>query len=155
LVRPPGDEEGQPLLLAVGDDPTAIRDVPRDACGVLAIGRGGSAGLARGAGRAGPGGEPIDRLKIVGPGMEVARVGAAGGAGAGVEGEAAERWSGTVGALGVEAWMRLTGLAYGVVGVGRTGSAVAEAVANGWGAERLTLIDPDTIERHNLGEMAG
>jgi hypothetical protein len=46
-------------------------------------------------------------------------------------------------------------LHYGVVGVGRSGSVLAQALTAGWGVERLSLIDPDVIQEHNLGEMAG
>jgi molybdopterin/thiamine biosynthesis adenylyltransferase len=65
-----------------------------------------------------------------------------------------ERWSRTVGALGQDGWVRLSRLHYAVVGVGRSGSLLADAVACGWGAG-VTLIDPDRLEMHNLGEMAG
>jgi hypothetical protein len=66
---------------------------------------------------------------------------------------ARERWSRSIAALGGEVWRRLSGLHYGIAGVGRSGSILAEAVAAGWGAERLSLIDPDLIQTHNLGEM--
>ncbi|MFQ5857644.1 MAG: ThiF family adenylyltransferase [Anaerolineae bacterium] len=64
-----------------------------------------------------------------------------------------ERWSRTMGALGGEAvWQRLVGLRVAVVGCGRTGSLVAVTLAR-LGIRRLTLIDPDIVEVHNLGEM--
>jgi hypothetical protein len=61
----------------------------------------------------------------------------------------------TSAALGEEVWRRLTGLHYGIVGVGRSGSLLAEALVLGWGIRRLSLIDPDRLEPHNLGEMVG
>lgn len=63
------------------------------------------------------------------------------------------RWSRTIGALGGErTWERLTRLRIAVIGCGRTGSVVAVTLAR-LGIPRLTLIDPDLIEPHNLGEM--
>lgn len=68
---------------------------------------------------------------------------------------ARERWSRTIGALGGEnIWQRLTLLRIGVVGCGRSGSLAALGLARS-GIAHLTLIDPDTIEIHNLGEMEG
>jgi hypothetical protein len=64
------------------------------------------------------------------------------------------RWSRTIGALGVDVWQRLVRLRYGIIGVGRTGSRLALALA-GLGVHALTLIDPDTLALPNLGEMAG
>jgi hypothetical protein len=64
-----------------------------------------------------------------------------------------DRWSRTSGALGGEAvWWRLVWLHVGIVGCGRTGSSLATGLAR-LGVHRLTLIDPDRIELHNLGEM--
>ena len=64
-----------------------------------------------------------------------------------------ERHSRTVGALGGhQIWHRLTGLHFTIVGCGRTGSFVAGDLAR-LGAQSLTLIDPDLLEEHNLGEM--
>lgn len=63
-----------------------------------------------------------------------------------------ERWSRSRGALGTPTWRRLRGLHVAIVGCGRTGSMVAAALARG-GVRRLTLIDPDRIDTHNLGEM--
>jgi molybdopterin/thiamine biosynthesis adenylyltransferase len=58
-----------------------------------------------------------------------------------------------MGALGgEEIWQRLVGLRIAVIGCGRTGSLVAVNLAR-LGVRRLTLIDPDSVEPHNLGEM--
>lgn len=62
------------------------------------------------------------------------------------------RWARTLRATGVPAWKRTTRLHVGVVGCGRTGSQVA-ALLGRLGVRTLTLVDPDSIEMHNLGEM--
>jgi molybdopterin/thiamine biosynthesis adenylyltransferase len=129
---------------------------------LLTIGREWRRGQAFGLVALASGIQPIDRVKLVGPGMhmfplrmmepsrpagpETTRNGSP---------ELTERWSRTIGALGAETWQRLAGLTYGIVGVGRTGSVLAQSMAAGWGAEHLVLIDPDRVEVHNLGEMAG
>lgn len=66
----------------------------------------------------------------------------------------AEQWSRTIGALGEEVWSRLTGLQVGLVGCGRLGSLLATSLAR-TGVSEWVLVDPDHIERHNLGESAG
>lgn len=65
-----------------------------------------------------------------------------------------ERWSRTIGAVGLPAWRRLTALKIALIGCGRTGSHVATTLMQ-MGVRALTLIDADRIERHNLGEMIG
>lgn len=63
------------------------------------------------------------------------------------------RWSRTIGALGgYDAWHRLSRLHIGVVGCGRTGSLVAGMLVR-LGLRRITLVDEDRVEFHNLGEM--
>ena len=64
-----------------------------------------------------------------------------------------QRLERTRGAMGDATWERLVGLSYGIVGAGRIGSQLALELAR-LGAGRLTLIDPDRLEAHNLGEMA-
>ncbi len=64
------------------------------------------------------------------------------------------RWSRTIGALGGRVWQRLTSLHIGIVGCGRTGSLIAVTLAR-MGVRQLTLVDPDLVEEHNLGEMDG
>jgi hypothetical protein len=65
-----------------------------------------------------------------------------------------EVWSRTIGALGQAAWRRLRSLHVGVIGCGRSGSLAATALRQ-LGVRRFTLIDPDVLEPHNLGEMDG
>jgi molybdopterin/thiamine biosynthesis adenylyltransferase len=62
-------------------------------------------------------------------------------------------WSRTIGALGGGVWRALTALETVVVGCGRSGSLLAVELAH-LGVRRMTLIDPDRVEPHNLGEMA-
>lgn len=67
--------------------------------------------------------------------------------------EDAERWSRLIGALGgSEVWQRLTELSLVVVGIGRTGSLVAASLAR-LGCRKVTLIDPDRVELHNVDAM--
>jgi len=56
--------------------------------------------------------------------------------------------------LGKEVWKRLIGLRYGIIGLGRTGSSLTLSLGR-IGTHSLTLVDPDIIESHNLGEMQG
>lgn len=124
-------------------------------------------GIARARGRLdgylfAPDGErrPLHRLVLVGPGMH--RLVVASGP---VEGPSrppatlhpvaqGERWSRTQGALGEGSWRRLVALRYGVVGCGRNGSLLVQSLASG-GVQHLSLVDPDRLEEHNLGEMVG
>lgn len=63
-------------------------------------------------------------------------------------------WSRTIGALGGHAtWERLRGLRLALVGCGRTGSLMAEALVR-TGFRDISLLDPDVVEAHNLGEAA-
>jgi tRNA A37 threonylcarbamoyladenosine dehydratase len=60
----------------------------------------------------------------------------------------------TSGALGADAFGRLRALRAAVVGCGRLGSLVAEALAAS-SVVALALIDPDVLEEHNLAGSAG
>jgi predicted ThiF/HesA family dinucleotide-utilizing enzyme len=55
----------------------------------------------------------------------------------------------SAGALGESVWRRLHELHYALVGCGRTGSLVAHTLVR-TGAVKLTLVDPDRVEAHNL-----
>ncbi|MGH8477259.1 MAG: ThiF family adenylyltransferase [Methylococcales bacterium] len=65
-----------------------------------------------------------------------------------------KRWSRTRGALGGDGvWQRWIDCPMAIIGTGRSGSLLAEALSRS-GVRRLTLIDPDIIEPHNLAEMS-
>jgi hypothetical protein len=69
-------------------------------------------------------------------------------------GTADDRWSRLRGALGDVVWQRFRTLRFAIVGVGRSGSVMATSLARS-GVTRLTLIDPDRVEGHNLDAMVG
>ena len=155
LVRPGGASE-RFVLLATADDLTLPRALPNGYLALLQIGVGERRGQAAGLVQFGDRPEPLHLVKTVGPGMHTLMLEGHGlqRSASDVEGGpgAQERWSRTIGALGMDVWQRLCRLRYGVIGNGRTGSIVARSLAH-LGARRLTLIDPDILERHNLGEM--
>jgi hypothetical protein len=101
----------------------------------------------------------LDRVSLVGPGMHTIELGAHLGSGSTSstqDGERAaserKRWSRTIGALGGEdVWRRLIRLNVTVIGAGRSGSLVAASLAR-LGVRQLTIVDPDVLELHNLGE---
>lgn len=72
----------------------------------------------------------------------------------GIEAQYYHLWSRTIGALGRETWQTLHRLRVAVVGCGRLGSVVAVTLAR-MGVRHLLLIDPDTVECHNIPEMDG
>ena len=133
--------------------------LPPDCLGVLLLGRNQQRGRALGAVRL-PAQDltPVHSLRLVGPGMLRINLQRApwpewsSQAGEEPHQDLSERWSRTIGALGFDVWQRLIGLRYAIVGLGRTGSSLALALAR-LGVQHLTLIDPDLLERHNLGEM--
>ncbi|WP_448595861.1 ThiF family adenylyltransferase [Thermoflexus hugenholtzii] len=86
----------------------------------------------------------LDGLAVIGPGMPVWPDPPSP--------EPSARWIRTRGALGEAAWRRLAAARYGIIGCGRTGSLLAEALAAA-GARALILVDPDRLEPGNLGEM--
>ncbi len=66
--------------------------------------------------------------------------------------EERELWSRSRGAFGDDhAWNTLRGLSVALIGCGRSGS-LAAFVLRQLGVTGITLIDPDTLELHNLGE---
>lgn len=133
--------------------------------GILVLGQEEARGTALGLIRAQASLLPVDLLKLPGPGMVQLPLLAHEArtsfdppwmaAGVPVDPTERERWSRTIGALGgEEIWRRLICLHPGVVGVGRSGSLVASTLAR-LGIRRVTLIDPDLVERHNLDGMEG
>jgi hypothetical protein len=141
-------------------------------CVLLALGVGPAAGRVAGLVRSAQGLLPLDRLDLVGPELpavalspeaQVRRLLAsihtiAEPSALDIENPVTAAdpetlWSRTIGALGEAAWHRLTELETLIIGVGRTGSLLAEALVR-VGVRSLTLLDPDTLESGNVGEMA-
>jgi len=58
----------------------------------------------------------------------------------------------TINTWGNKCQRDISGLHFGIVGVGSVGCVIAEALAR-IGVEKLTLIDPDKIEAHNLDRL--
>jgi hypothetical protein len=159
LLAAPGSAVGRVLLLSWTDTFVLPHLLPPDCAGVLLLGHNQQHGRFRGMVRL-PSHTlaPFHAIRFVGPGMHTVTarqewlpeslVSAMERLPAG----SLTRWSRTMGALGEATWQRLTGLHYAIVGVGRTGSLLAHHLTR-QGVRHLTLIDPDHIELHNLGEM--
>lgn len=130
----------------------------QDAAGALYVGDGAWRGHVWGHVRAGDGCAPLDALALAGAGMHAVPVLNIETAPAPAPPAAVplnEYWSRTIGALGgMATWQRLIRLRVAVIGCGRTGSLAAVTLARA-GIDQLTLIDPDVVEPHNLGEMDG
>lgn len=161
IAAAPGSEVGRVVLLSWSGTLTVPHTLPLDCAGVVLLGHGPQRGRARGVVRLSTQAlAPLHQLRLVGPGMltvplqqdrtpePVARLVN------GAHEDAMRRWSRTIGALGLDAWQRLTHLRYAIVDVGRSGSSLALALAR-LGVRHLTLIDPDRVELHNVGEMLG
>ena len=141
----------------------ALRAAPRQLpsgswTAVIGIGVGPAAGRVAGWCPAADGLRPLDAIQVTGPGLpQVSLQNTSHDVPAPVGDQAVDPraiWSRTIGALGEETWRRLRSLHVGIVGCGRTGSLVATGLRS-LGVEQLTLIDPDRMEVHNLGEMDG
>jgi hypothetical protein len=146
-------EHRRTLLLSLTDDFTPP-PLPADCAGILLIGHTQQRGQARGFVQLTPNQvEPIHTLRLVGAGMFTLPL-TSSPLHPFTPSPLQERWSRTIGALGLDAYQRLISLRYALIGVGRTGSSLALALAR-LGVRHLTLIDPDPIEPHNLGEMEG
>jgi molybdopterin/thiamine biosynthesis adenylyltransferase len=124
----------------------------------VALGLGAAAGWVAAGCRVAGAWEPAAALTLVGPGL--VRVPLQDGRSQWIVtptavGPAPDAFlSRTAGALGPDAFARLRQLRAAIVGCGRLGSLAAEALA-AVGVGGLALIDPDRLEEHNLGEMAG
>ena len=100
--------------------------------------------------------EPVHCLRLVGAGLHDIQLFSGAGDSVGDQDNFcfANRMSRTRGALGNDVWRRLTGLHIGITGLGRNGMAMAKLIA-GIGVCRLTFVDPDVMEPHNIGETPG
>lgn len=63
-----------------------------------------------------------------------------------------EIWSRTIGALGEETWKRIRQLSPTIIGAGRAGEIVTEALAR-FGVGNIVSIDHDLLSLGNIGEM--
>lgn len=144
------------LLLISEDDPVNAprgrwSSLPPDAAGVVAI-ETGRLGRGLWAGRR-EGGHLVAFDQIVLPGPTMPQIVSAEAFEERARHHPSERLSRTVGALGgPETWRRLVSLSVVVIGCGRSGSLIAHSL---WrlGLRHVTLVDPDVVEEHNLGEM--
>ncbi len=156
LVQQAETPESMSLLFTYSDIFAVPASLPRDAAGMLAVGSVGIAGQAQGWLFPSPARvRPVHALHLAGPGMQTLALQAGAGEqwedSAWGDDQSLVRWSRTIGALGVDAWKRLARLRIGIVGLGRTGSQLALLLGR-IGAGRLTLVDHDLMEPHNLGE---
>lgn len=147
------------LALASNPLPPPLASLYPPVVGHLAVGDGPWRGYLWGVVRTEDGPEPLHRLSLVGAGMHSIQLltphdqDPTPALFSHLSVPPHVRWSRTIGALGGEAiWQRLVRQSIAVVGCGRTGSLVAVTLAR-LGIQRLTLIDPDLLEPHNLGEM--
>lgn len=97
---------------------------------------------------------PLESFRVVAETLPQATLGRSAHLVSPQPGDFPEMWSRTIGALQGETWEKLTGLRVVLFGCGRTGSLVSNALAR-TGVRDLTLVDPDRLELHNLGEMDG
>ena len=67
-------------------------------------------------------------------------------------GERRELLRRTIDTWGSRCQRDISGLHFGIVGVGSVGCVIAEALAR-MGVEKITIIDPDRIEAHNLDRL--
>ena len=110
------------------------------------VGTGGAAGRLAGGVRHGLSRAPLASIAIAGAGLPVAQLHA------NDTPADASAWSRSIGALGDAAFHRLRALRFCIFGCGRSGSLFANALWR-FGVRRLTLVDPDTLELANVGEM--
>lgn len=116
----------------------------------LAVGNGPAAGRIAGSVVVNGQVQSVDDIQLVTPGMPIVHLSPWD---ATRRPSFQETWSRSIGALSEARWRQLVSLHYAVVGCGRTGSIVVDSLAR-LGIQQLSIIDPDRLERHNLGEMA-
>ncbi|MCW5933653.1 MAG: ThiF family adenylyltransferase [Fimbriimonadia bacterium] len=154
VVRQPSEERNSSAVLLVFGDPGVPESLsgwsnPPALRGFLWIGLGAHRGQISGVVLCHDARFRVEALDLVGPGMRRLPV---------LDTDrpsfADPRLSRTVGALGQATVNRVRSLAVLQIGCGRNGSLLALNLAR-LGVEQLTLVDPDLVEEHNLGEMEG
>jgi molybdopterin/thiamine biosynthesis adenylyltransferase len=156
ILAPASSRLDRRVRIVMTDDFDPPRWLASDCAGLLLVGRESRRGEAAGyLARTSDALEPLHSLHIVGPGMHTLhlsdRADLSEDRQIPINPDAEQRWSRTIGALGAAVWNRLVNLHLGLVGAGRTGSVLARMLLR-TGTRRLTLIDPDNLEVHNLGE---
>jgi hypothetical protein len=138
------------LLPGSAEDAARHMRTPAGGCiGVVAIGRGAARGTAAGFCNVGEDLQSIDALRLVGAGMHrvafsrsssILPVMFSDENGQNAYATRLERWSRTIGALGLDAWQRLTQLHVAVMGSGFLAVAMKGALLR-IGAPRITHLD--------------
>jgi hypothetical protein len=95
---------------------------------------------------------PLHEIHLVGPGMRVFR--RFGQSPSSSQHSSDDRWSRQRGALGEQVFTRFCPMHAMVIGGGRLGSLIAEGLVRS-GIRRLTNVDPDNLEEHNLNATVG
>jgi molybdopterin/thiamine biosynthesis adenylyltransferase len=164
ISGPRAESPESPVLVALrGSHPEMLADTVRLAAAreragnrvILGVGVGPAAGYLAGLVCCGHYASGLDTVRVIAPGLPRLVLGAGRS-----EPQTATtptdlaRFSRTIGALDGRTFDRLRSLRLAVVGCGRTGSLVVDHLS-AHGVASLALIDPDVIERHNLGEMSG
>ncbi|GIU73099.1 MAG: hypothetical protein KatS3mg004_0186 [Bryobacteraceae bacterium] len=132
-----------------------LEQLGADVAAALAVGVGAAAGRVAGLALGPHGASPLSSVRILMKGLpEIPLAASPGIVPWSLPATEAERavWSRSLGALGERAWRRLASLHVVQIGCGRTGSLMAASLAR-IGIRNLTLVDPDRLEAHNLGEM--
>jgi hypothetical protein len=119
---------------------------------VVGFGLGEAAGEVAGFITAGDAIAPIDEVRIIDAGMPRISLSRSSASMPELLTSDREIWSRTIGALSEPVWRRLTELHFGIIGCGRTGAEMTTALA-GLGIRKLTIIDGDTLELSNIGEI--
>ena len=135
------DDRGEQVLM-----PTLFQRVPEAWHGALVMGPDGFDARAR---RSASESVHIERLSEVGPSLHVYQR-----QNAQVNSVFDDVFDRSIRAFGRSGQRRLEQLTIGIVGLGGTGSLVAEQLAH-LGARAITLIDPDRLDMTNLNRVVG
>lgn len=156
---PPREETGYQVLIASAESRNALiqtvqrlahRDSKSQPSAIVALGVGSASGQVCGLFGVDQRYVPLNELIVIDGGMP--RILLTDPATPEPTSTDLEMWSRSIGALGLDPWLRLTRLHFGIVGCGRSGSEIAMSLA-GIGVQKITLIDGERLEISNLGEM--